>query len=196
MDIKRLLTKIALCGILIIGGIIVGNLNNALAFTLKFEGGYVNHPADPGGETNQGITQRTYDNYRKGKKLVPAPVKGITPGEVASIYREGYWNVVKGESLPSPLDVLVFDASVNIGPGRSLQLFKRTVEETTQGQSLDDWLCVKPELRKERLLQLVGIYNKKRMEYYRGLRADLQKHFLKGWGNRVKALSEYAATLI
>jgi hypothetical protein len=57
---------------------------------LAHEGGYVNHPADPGGPTNKGITQAAYDRFRLGRRLPSRPVRSIDAGEVAAIYRGGY----------------------------------------------------------------------------------------------------------
>ncbi len=64
---------------------------------LVHEGGYVNHPSDPGGPTNKGVTQRVYDSYRKGKGQRPRTVKSITMDEVYEIYDRQYWDAVKGD---------------------------------------------------------------------------------------------------
>lgn len=91
----------------------------ALAFVLKWEGGYSDHPLDPGGATNYGITQATYDAWRKRKNLPTKPVKEITMSEVRLIYRERYWEAIGGNSLPPPLALAAFDFAVNSGVARA-----------------------------------------------------------------------------
>lgn len=65
---------------------------------LAREGGYSNHPADPGGPTMKGVTQRVYDGYRKGKGLATQSAKGITTDELNAIYDHQYWDAVQGDA--------------------------------------------------------------------------------------------------
>lgn len=90
------------------------NFRRSLAFTLKFEGGYVNHPKDPGGATNKGITLTTYRRYRKGATV--ADLKAIPDSMVERIYRDGYWEKVRGDTLAPGVDGATFDYGVNSGP--------------------------------------------------------------------------------
>lgn len=90
-----------------------------LSRTLNHEGGYVNHPRDPGGATNFGITQRTYDSWRVAQVKITRPVKHINKDEVQDIYKQYYWSAVKGDHLPAGLDYVVFDAAVNSGVQQS-----------------------------------------------------------------------------
>jgi hypothetical protein len=92
--------------------------NKILTFIHKWEGGYVNHPADPGGATNRGITQRTYDKYREYKGLVRQDVFDMKPSEDAEIYRIWYWKD-EWEKLGFPLAACMFDTAVNMGIGRA-----------------------------------------------------------------------------
>jgi lysozyme family protein len=107
----------------------------SLARVLVHEGGYVNHPADPGGPTNKGITQRVYDSYRKGKKLAPRSVKAITSDEVADIYDRQYWDAIKGDQLPAGVDYVVFDGAVNSGPGQSIKWLQRALGPLYTGRA-------------------------------------------------------------
>lgn len=91
------------------------------------EGGYVNDPDDPGGATNMGITQVTYDLYRKGKNKTPLPVKGISDEEVLEIYDVRYWRLA-GEGLTPPLDLVIFDTAVNMGVGFANELKEVTTD--------------------------------------------------------------------
>ncbi len=89
-----------------------------LPITLAHEGGKVDHPNDPGGRTNKGITQRTFDNFRSRLGKSNADVYDITDGEAAEIYRRSYWNKVRGDDLPPGADLAAFDGAVNSGPSR------------------------------------------------------------------------------
>jgi len=90
------------------------NYNACLAKILKYEGGYVNDPHDPGGETNYGITVAVARacGYHGDMHAIPMDL-------VRSIYRKNYWDVVNGDGLPAGLDLCVFDYAVNSGPGRA-----------------------------------------------------------------------------
>ena len=70
----------------------------ALAAVLKHEGGYVNHPADPGGRTNLGVTQRVWEAWTN-QPADEAAMRALTPELVAPLYRERYWNAVRGDEL-------------------------------------------------------------------------------------------------
>ncbi|CAB4140039.1 zliS Lysozyme family protein [uncultured Caudovirales phage] len=100
---------------------------------LKHEGGYVNHPKDPGGATNKGIIQRTYDSWRDRQGQPRQSVKAITPAEVAAIYRRDYWDAVKGDDLPTGVDYAVFDFAVNSGINRAAKFLQRAVGVADDG---------------------------------------------------------------
>jgi lysozyme family protein len=106
----------------------------ALARVLVHEGGYVNNPRDPGGATNQGITQRTYDAYRRSKKLPTRSVKLMTAPERDAIYRRQYWDAVKGDKLPAGVDYVVFDGAVNSGPKQAVKWLQRALGSAYRGQ--------------------------------------------------------------
>jgi len=92
----------------------MSDFDRALAFILAREGGFVDHPDDPGGATNQGVTQATYDRWRTERRVPHMPVREITPGEVESIYHADYWQGV-AESCPWPLSLAVMDTRVQHG---------------------------------------------------------------------------------
>jgi lysozyme family protein len=99
----------------------------ALAKTLVFEGGKVDDKDDPGGRTNRGVTQHVYDSWRRRKSLPPRDVFVITDAEVQAIYRFQYWDMVKGDDLPSGIDMVVFDGSVHSGPVQSIKWIQRAL---------------------------------------------------------------------
>ena len=96
------------------------NLAAALALILRHEGGYADHPLDPGGATNRGITRATLARHR-GRPVSKAEVLALSEDEAAAIYRASYWNAIRADDLPSGIDLLVFDAAVNSGPARALR---------------------------------------------------------------------------
>ncbi|ACL59174.1 glycoside hydrolase family 108 protein [Methylobacterium nodulans] len=92
--------------------------DRALSLVLAHEGGYVDHPDDPGGPTNLGVTLGTLSAVL-GRPATRAEVKALTPAKVAPIYRTRYWDAVRGDELPAGVDYAVFDFAVNSGPARA-----------------------------------------------------------------------------
>lgn len=103
------------------------NYAACLAFVLRYEGGKVDDPRDPGGKTNQGITQRTYQAYldRAGKTAVLEDVYDMTADQRDAIYRTQFWVPTKGDMLGAGADLAVFDFGVNSGPARALKAFAK-----------------------------------------------------------------------
>src|ERR1044071_2425414 len=85
---------------------------------LASEGGYVNHPSDPGGPTNFGITIADYRKYAK-RDATAADVKAMRLDEARAIYRAHYWDALGCDELPAGLDYAVFDYGINSGIGRA-----------------------------------------------------------------------------
>ncbi|MDG4900564.1 MULTISPECIES: glycoside hydrolase family 108 protein [unclassified Mesorhizobium] len=106
----------------------------SLARVLGHEGGYSNHPADPGGATMKGVTQRVYDAYRRSKGLAVRSVKSTTSQELFEIYDRQYWDAVKGDQLPAGVDYVLFDGAVNSGPKQSIMWLQRALGPLYQGR--------------------------------------------------------------
>lgn len=149
------------------------NFGRALAFALQFEGGYVNHPRDPGGPTNMGITIATL-SHELGRRATISDVRNITREQAASIYRKKYWNAINGDALPAGVDMLAFDIAVNSGVGRALQWLEATK-------------ALQPRPRVEAL-------DKRRVGFYRALRTF--PTFGKGWLRRETAAFAVAKALL
>lgn len=111
----------------------------ALAATLVFEGGYSNHPKDPGGVTLEGIIQRVYDDFRRAKGLPRRPLTPQMRGEADwiaerdEIYRTRYWDLIKGNELPPGIDFAVFDGAVNSGPAQAAKWLQRALGVPADG---------------------------------------------------------------
>lgn len=106
-----------------------GNYERLVKPLLGIEGGEANRPkkADPGGLTNKGITWKTYNAYRDSKGLERRSVKLIEDHEVLEIYKGQFWDLVRGDDLPSGLDWAVFDFAVNSGPGTAVKHLQRVL---------------------------------------------------------------------
>lgn len=107
--------------------------NQALAAVLREEGGKSDNPKDPGGRTNQGITQTVYDTYRKRMGLPTRDVYIMESSERDAIYRQSYWDLIKGDDLPAGIDLAVFDGAVNSGPARAAKWLQQAVGTPTDG---------------------------------------------------------------
>ena len=102
------------------------NFEECMARLLAHEGGYVWHAEDPGGETNFGVTRAVYEQY-VGRQVMDGEMEGLTHDDVYPIYKENYWDRVRGDDLPSGVDWAVFDFCVNSGVSRSAKALQRIV---------------------------------------------------------------------
>ena len=98
----------------------------SLAAVLKHEGGWADHPRDPGGATMKGITLSTFREAR-GAERTKAELRAISDADVEDIYRQRYWLAVRGDDLPAGVDHAVFDAAVNSGPGRAARWLQQAL---------------------------------------------------------------------
>lgn len=166
-------------------------LDDCLRFVLRWEGGYVNHPNDPGGATNKGVTQRTYDAWRLRAGKPRADVRTITDDEVHAIYAVDYWLAARCDTLPAPLDLVAFDTAVNMGVGRAVRFLQRLGGVHEDGDF--------GPLTREAVADAVQAHGAltasldvcaTREDYYRELarRNTRLAVFLGGWLNRLNAL--------
>jgi len=105
----------------------------SLTCVLRHEGGYSDHPSDPGGATMMGITLATLAEWR-GQAVTKADVRALGREEAAAIYRARYWNSVRGDDLPAGLDLAVFDFAVNSGPLRAIRTLQHVLGTTVDGR--------------------------------------------------------------
>lgn len=108
------------------------NLANILKLSTNNEGGFVNHPKDPGGATNHGITIATLQAYRKRPTSV-ADVRALTLAEANAIYEANYWKPIWGDQLPAGLDYAMFDFGINSGVSRAV----KTLQALLPGIAVD-----------------------------------------------------------
>lgn len=109
------------------------NFEPCTQWALIHEGGYVNHPKDPGGATNKGVIQRTYDGYRDRIGKPRQSVRSITMAEVMDIYKSQYWDLINGDALPDGLDYAMYDFSINSGPSRAVKFLQEILGVKVDG---------------------------------------------------------------
>lgn len=158
------------------------------------EGGYVDHPRDPGGPTNKGVTQAVYDAYRVNKGQVKRSVKLIQQAELSEIYDVQYWDAVKADKLPSGLDYAVYDYAVNSGASRAIKDLQRTLNSnasyfgvsgklTVDGQNGNSTIaaaCAAAAIDEE---SIITAYCERRLSFLKSLKT--WGDFGKGWTRRV-----------
>lgn len=161
-----------------------------LAETLSHEGGYVNHPKDPGGATNMGITHITLAAWRKVAKVTPMQVKQLTLSEAKLIYRNQYWNAVKGDDLPSGLDMAVFDFAVNSGAGRAVRMLQQELKARKLYEGAIDGIIGAKSLNALRQINdldgLIEAYIARRLAFLKRLKG--WSTFGRGWQRRVDSV--------
>jgi lysozyme family protein len=164
------------------------NFESALAHVLRFEGGYSDHPSDPGGATNRGITKAVLESFR-GRPVTKAEVRALARDEAADIYRRNYWFAAACDRLPDGLDLAVFDCAVNQGVGRAARYLQKAAGVTADGRVGPKTLAaVNTASPGELLSEFMAL----RMQGY-GLLQKLFKVFGLGWSRRLMAT--YAAAL-
>ena len=151
--------------------------DDIIEVVLKHEGGYVNDPDDPGGETNFGIAKRSHPNV---------DIKNLTKDGAKEIYKETYWDKNKVESLPENLRHIAFDMYVNQGKSRGVKILQQAANAKGAGLKVDGGLgpmTLKAITESNVELQRVRAY---RIKYYADLvtrKPDLEKFYF-GWFRR------------
>ncbi len=158
------------------------NFQKSLKRVLKHEGGYVNHPSDPGGETNFGITKSTARSYgyHGSMRTIPMTV-------VEKIYKSQYWDAMSCENFDFALAYQLFDAAVNHGLLNARKILQRTIKVK------DDGIIGAVSLAAIRQLDtadLVQMFNAERISFY--TRISTFPTFGRGWMNRMVDNLRYA----
>ena len=166
------------------------NYEHCLEMILHHEGGYVNHPKDPGGETNLGVTKRVYEEWGGEKDMADLLVEDVAP-----IYQKNYWDRCKCDDLPSGLDLCVFDFAVNAGPSRSAKFLQRLIGTTVDGGIGPNTLkAVHNYVEEVGLETAIEDYQSARQEYYEAL--DTFDTFGRGWTRRVEETTSSALEMV
>jgi|TARA_R110000737_G_scaffold28475_5_gene47029 lysozyme family protein len=166
------------------------NFDKCLEMLLHHEGGFVNHPRDPGGMTNFGVTRMVYEKW-VGRKMSEQDMRDLTPADVAPIYKNEYWKRCKCDDLPSGVDWCVFDWAVNSGVGRSAKALQGIIGATQDGGIGPMTLKLIAEHEPRELIEKM---HDKRQGFYEGLKTF--DSFGKGWTRRNKETRESALELL
>jgi len=165
------------------------NFKKSLGFVLQSEGGNDDDPADHGGRTSRGITQREYTAWLSEQALPDKDVWMATNNDISSIYHDEYW-MPYCDNFPGGIDYLYFDMAVNAGPHRAAVLLQRALGVADDGR-------IGPVTREAVISAdaktIIETYSQKKRDFYISLH---QQRFLKGWLNRVNSVQENALTMI
>jgi lysozyme family protein len=156
------------------------NWEKAFQAVLKHEGGFVNHPKDPGGMTNLGVTKKVWEEF-VGREVDESEMRALTPDVVKPLYKKNYWDKIKGDQLPSGVDYAAYDLAVNSGTGRAAKYLQRIAGVPDDGvigpKSMESILACDPE-------QTVDAICDMRLDFLQ--RLPTWNTFGKGWGRRVE----------
>ena len=162
----------------------------AFDILMKLEGGYVNDPDDPGGETKYGISKKAYPGI---------DITALTQEAAMSIYRVDYWQKASCDIIPVPIDVIHFDCAVNCGVKKANMLLQQSISAVVSGgieidgiigkNTIDKLLSLSPDKNIE--LEYQYMFNRLRY-YYLLQNAHL---YFKGWAGRLIKLKDYILTV-
>jgi lysozyme family protein len=162
----------------------------AIRRLLMHEGGYTNHPSDPGGPTNFGITIHDYRKYVKADGTAD-DVRRMSVNEAKAIYRAKYWNAQACDRLPAGVDYSLFDYGVNSGIGRSGKVLRRVCGLPDDTHVVNDQVLAAVARRDP--AALVAAINDERLAFLKRLRT--WPTFGKGWGRRVAEVRAHSLAL-
>lgn len=165
------------------------NFNSALKLVLVHEGGWADHPKDPGGATMKGITLAVYRRHF-GEDRGKEDLRNITDSELDQIYRSGYWNKCLCDELPAGIDYTVFDAAVNSGPGRSAKWLQAGVGAKQDGNVGAKTLS---RIEDQNPVQIINELCDNRLIFLRSL--STWSVFGKGWARRIEGVRATAFTM-
>jgi lysozyme family protein len=168
------------------------NFETCLALMLAHEGGFVNHPQDPGGMTNLGVTKRVWEEW-VGHDVDEKQMRALTPETVAPLYKRKYWDACRADDLVAGVDYVVFDVAVNSGPGRAVKFLQSCVGATADGGFGPATLAAVKEAEKDPA-RLVELYCAKRLEFLQSLKTF--ETFGKGWSRRVQEVKDKALKML
>lgn len=160
------------------------NFEKCFAFILKSEGGYVNDPKDPGGMTNLGVTKRAWEAY-VGHEVDELAMRSLTPEIVMPFYKSRYWDINKGDDLPSGVDYAVFDLAINSGPSKAAKTLQTCLDVTADGKIGPATLLAIQQIDP---IDLCIKICDNRLAYLQSLPG--WKNYGHGWGSRVKFVKE------
>lgn len=165
------------------------NWSHCLALVLQSEGGNDDDPADHGGRTSRGITQREYDAWRRERGQPIMDVWKAPSMDIDTIYHEEYWQPL-AVTLPTGLDYIVFNNNVLDGPGRSIKLLQQALSVAADGRV---GAITREAISKANPVITIHRLSDASRSFYLGLH---QPKFTKGWLNRVASVQKNALAML
>jgi lysozyme family protein len=169
----------------------MSNFLKAVEKVLKHEGGFVNHPADRGGATNWGITQKTYEKFMR-RPVTVDEIRRMPKGNAVAIYKEDYWDKVGGDKIKKyAIAFVLFDQAVNRGHNRAIKQAQKILGLYQDGIIGPKTIAAINDTNETEFLNK---YLAESEKAYRSIASanPSQVVFLKGWLNRVESLRDYA----
>jgi lysozyme family protein len=157
------------------------NFQECLVKVLKHEGGFVNHPKDPGGMTNLGVTKKVWEEWI-GHEADEKAMRALTPELVGPMYEMKYWRTSYCEKLPRGLDLLVFTMAVNSGSGRSVKLLQDAIGVVADGVIGPNTMA---KINEANVETLIDKFSEARTAFYKGLKTF--PVFGSGWLSRTES---------
>ena len=167
----------------------ITNFSNALRHVLRHEGGWSDHPKDPGGATMKGVTLLVYRRHfgaDKGKN----DLRQITEAQLEQVYRSGYWDKCHCDELPTGIDYVVFDAAVNSGPGRGAKWLQAAIGAKQDGGIGPNTLA---KINAQNTIQITDDMCDYRLNFLKSL--SNWSTFGGGWGRRVEGVRTAAIAM-
>jgi lysozyme family protein len=168
----------------------LSNWPASIELVLKSEGHFVNHPSDPGGMTNLGVTKKAWEAWVK-HPVDETEMRGLTPEIVAPFYKARYWDACKCDQLPLGVDYAVFDFAVNAGVGRASRTMQTALGTAADGIVGPATIGVATNADPDEFLEK---FSAAKEQFYRNL--PTFEHFGKGWLRRVSEVKQAADGMI
>ena len=166
------------------------NFGVAFNSMIKHEGGFVNHPKDPGGMTNLGVTKKVWDDWTGGN-ADEQEMRSLTPDKVAPLYKKRYWDAIKCDDLPSGIDLCVFDCAVNSGVSRAVRILQRILGVKDDGVIGAVTISAVTAIPVDDLIER---YTEERQDFLESL--PTFSVFGKGWTTRVAQVETQAKAIV
>lgn len=164
----------------------LNNWPESFELVLSSEGGFVSNPSDPGGMTNLGVTQRTWEDWT-GRRANEYEMRHLTPEKVEPLYKARYWDACRCDELPVGLDYLVFDFAVHAGPRRSIKTLQTALGEDSYETTMDAVMNSDYD-------ELIERFSQAKEQYYRGL--PTFRTFGRGWLRRLAEVKLDATSML
>jgi lysozyme family protein len=172
---------------------VIQNFEYSLAQVLKSEGGYTGPKGlkgDPGGETNMGVTKAAWSTWLK-RPIADGEMANLTVADITPFYKALYWDKSYCNQLPTGIDYMVFDASVNMGVGQSIRLLQRSLGCVPDGVIGPNTIKM---INQSKVSDMIDKLSAQKEMFYRSL--ALFHTFGKGWLNRVERVKQIAKGMI